>query len=200
MKILAFVDLHGWFDVLKQVKEKAINEDVDLILCGGDFTVFGKDIKLILKRMNDIGKPVLLVHGNHEDRAEIEKYLPQFDNLVFIDRGAYIIDNYMFFGYGGGGFAQKDSSFVNVSEKVYSDFKKSKLDKFVLLLHGPPYGNELDMVYEDHVGNKDYTDFIKKAQPCLVICGHLHENSEIEDKLGKSLIVNPGPYGMIYDI
>ena len=31
MKVLAFVDLHGWLDVLKQIKEKAINEDVDLI-------------------------------------------------------------------------------------------------------------------------------------------------------------------------
>ncbi|MBS3097214.1 hypothetical protein J4209_00295 [Candidatus Woesearchaeota archaeon] len=39
--------------------------------------------------------------------------------------------------------------------------------------------------------------FILKVKPDLAISGHLHENAGKEDKIGKTKIVNPGPFGKI---
>ena len=73
--------------------------------------------------------------------------------------------------------------------------------KVVLLLHGPPYGTRLDELTKGtYCGNKSYTEWIKRKQPRLVIAGHIHENFEKKDKIGKSLVVNPGPFGMIIEI
>ena len=34
----------------------------------------------------------------------------------------------------------------------------------------------------------------------LVVCGHLHENARKQDKIGKTLIINPGAVGAIVEL
>ena len=71
MHILAFVDSHGMADAMKELERKA--KFADIILCAGDFTIFERDMDKVLKRMNSFGKPVLLIHGNHESESELQK-------------------------------------------------------------------------------------------------------------------------------
>ena len=58
----------------------------------------------------------------------------------------------------------------------------------------------MDKLNGSFVGNKSYTSFIKKHQPDVVLCGHIHENAGKEDKIGKSRILNPGPTGMLINL
>ena len=52
-----------------------------------------------------------------------------------------------------------------------------------------------------HSGNKSIKKFIMSERPNLVICGHLHENFGVIDKIGKnSMLVNPGAKGKIIEI
>jgi Icc-related predicted phosphoesterase len=196
MKVLAFVDLHGWFDILDKIHEKVVKENVDIVLCAGDMSVFGRDLKLIMDRMSELDVPVLVIHGNHEEPSEVEKFCNQHENLHFIHQGAFKLDNFVFFGYGGGGFSKRDNTFARISKKVEEDLGED--DKLIVMLHGPPFGTKVDLVGDNHTGNEDYSDFIKRAQPELVICGHLHENERKQDKIGESKVVNPGPEGKIF--
>ncbi len=70
MKILGFTDMHGSLSALKKLKKKA--KKADIVLCLGDFTIFGDNLIYFLKKINNFGKPVLMIHGNHEYRREIQ--------------------------------------------------------------------------------------------------------------------------------
>jgi len=42
-----------------------------------------------------------------------------------------------------------------------------------------------------HVGFKGFTDFIKKYQPRVFVCGHMHEYQGIK-QLGRTMIISVG--------
>ena len=48
--------------------------------------------------------------------------------------------------------------------------------------------------------NKGLKKAIDKLQPDILICGHVHEAEGIEEKLGKTLILNVGKKGKIIEI
>lgn len=195
MMLLAFVDTHGDDKALEKVKKKAAK--ADLVLCAGDVTIFENKIKSILREINSFNKPVLIIHGNHEPEERLKRECKKQDNLIFLHKRFYEKENILFAGYGGGGFSLEDKKFEKFAEKI-----KKKIDgkKLVLILHGPPYGNKTDKILEEHAGNKSYTEFIKQEKPLVVICGHLHENEGVQDKIGKSLIINPGPEGKLIEV
>jgi len=68
------------------------------------------------------------------------------------------------------------------------------------MTHGPPYGTKLDIIGKSHHGCKSYTNGIKILKPVLYICGHFHETFETKDRLGHSILANPGPKGMVFNI
>ena len=70
----------------------------------------------------------------------------------------------------------------------------------ILVTHQPPYKTALDPIYGEHVGSTSIRKFIKEHQPDYCITGHIHENEGKTDKLGKTIIVNPGPAGKIIEI
>ena len=77
-------------------------------------------------------------------------------------------------------------------------FKKGNKDIDILLAHYPPYGyfdvikfKGKNPLNGKHIGFKPYTQFIKKYQPKLFICGHMHEYQGMK-KLGKTKIITTG--------
>ena len=64
MKILAFTDLHAYLPSLNKLIAKAKKEKPDLMICAGDFTLFGQGLEMF-KRL-DLKIPLLVIPGNHE--------------------------------------------------------------------------------------------------------------------------------------
>lgn len=195
MKILAFVDLHGSIKKLKELKNKAKNADI--IVCAGDITIFGTEQDQIMTQLNNTGKKVLLIHGNHEMEEETKALCTLFPNLEFIHEKTYEFQNHTFIGWGGGGFSLIDKEFEKFTNKIK---KKIKGKKIVLITHAPPYNTKVDYLYKQHAGNKSIRKFIETNQPKLVVCGHLHETANKKDKIKKTLIINPGAEGTILKI
>ena len=212
MKILAFVDTHGSKKSLKIAQDKA--KDADIVICAGDLTVFEENLDSYLSELSKLGKPVLIVHGNHESEESMKKACSLFKNIVFLHKGVFELENYIVMGHGGGGFSDRDKDFEKVSKNFEKEIKdaQKKLDKenkknktnkklkTVLVLHAPPHDTKLDYITGSHAGNKSYRKFIDDMQPTLVICGHLHENAGIDQQLGTTVIVNPGPKGVMIEI
>lgn len=198
MKIFAFTDIHGNENLIREVINTIKSKKPELIVCPGDLGVFGQDLEEILLRFNQLNIPFLVIPGNHEGEEELRTLCKKFENIIFLHRGVFEIENYAFFGYGGDGFSTKNKSFEKVSEIIG---KKTKGKKVILITHQPPNGSKLDnLEYFEHVGNKSYTKFIKKYKPMLSISGHLHEHFGEMDHINKTLLINPGPLGKILKI
>jgi uncharacterized protein len=203
MKLLAFTDIHGSTKALKDLMKKA--KKADVILGCGDYTIFGNHLNYFLMELNHLDKPVIIVHGNHESEEETHKAVSLFKNIRFIHRKHTVEQGALFFGYGGGGFSMIDPQFERHAEEFRKELKNVRekdksIQKTVVVLHGPPYNTKQDRIMNGHCGNKSYRKFIIEEKPDYVFCGHIHENSGTKDKLGKTVIINPGPKGKIVGI
>jgi Icc-related predicted phosphoesterase len=95
-----------------------------------------------------------------------------------------------------------EESYKRISNKLVYAYKnrKNKNLSTIFITHNIPYGTKLDIgkdknsyVYKKHLGSTIARDFCKRFQPFICIGGHVHEGKG-KDKIGKTLILNPG-YG-----
>ena len=198
MKLLAFTDMHLSLTAFAKLEKAVKKQKPDFVVCCGDISIFEHNLDYIIKKLASLKCNILAVNGNHEDEHVMSKLCSKYPNINFIHRKSYIYGNYQFFGYGGDGFSYIDEDF----EKLAKSFKRfaKKDTKKILITHAPPYGTKLDILYGKHHGNKSIRNFIDQIKPALAICGHFHENFRVKHKLGKTLIVNPGPSGTLIRI
>ena len=193
MKILAFSDVHANLNYLREIYGKSQKENPDIIICAGDvlnFWNYSGEIKRSLEKLN---KLILLIHGNHEDPKLIGRLCGK--NVINIHKKIFTFNKINFLGYGGGGFAKEDRNMENFFDKI-----KNRLNKFVFITHAPPFNTKTDIVLNHHVGSKSIRKIIEKFNPLLNICGHLHENFYVGDKINRTEIINPGPSGTIINL
>lgn len=199
MKIIAFTDFHASGKALKKVRKKIKKEKPDLLICTGDITIFGQSQKKVIQSIADLGMPTLIVHGNHEDYYSFREQCRKHKNLTNMHKKIKAINGFTFLGYGGEGFRIIVPEFEHWAEKIKNKIKNKKL---VLLIHAPPYNTKLDITIDEHCGCNSFTKFIRKYKNNIVLtlCGHLHENFKVEDKIGNVRMINPGPDGMVITI
>ena len=198
MKFLVFTDIHEDKKSLLTLTKRAREEDIDFVICTGDFSTFGRGLVNVLTAFQNIGKKFYFIPGNHEEHSDVlQKALPTFPNCINLHCKALKIQDYIFLGYGGGGFTQEDAEFRKIAREWYGKFKGRKI---VFLTHGPAFHTKLDLLHDRHVGNKDYRKFIERMNPRLVISGHLHETVGLIDTINKTKLVNPGWEGMVIEL
>jgi len=62
---------------------------------------------------------------------------------------------------------------------------------FVLVVHDPPKGTNVDVAGGKHVGSPVIRKFIEERKPALVLSAHIHEAPGL-DEIGKSKVFYPG--------
>lgn len=197
MKLLAFTDLHLSSVAFKKIRCKVKIQKPDLLISAGDLTIFEHGLDFILNKLNNFNVKTLLIHGNHETASVMKSLCKKYNNLIFIHKNQYTHNEYIFLGYGGGGFSIVEPSFYNTGKKFEKIIKKNKDKKIIFITHAPPYGTKLDLMIGSHCGNKTLRNFVLKNKIKFYICGHLHENFGKKDKIRKTTVINPGPYGKI---
>ena len=198
MKLLAFTDVHVGKKSLESIKEKALKEKPDLLICCGDLSVFGSGLKEAAKFLNDLKIQTLIIPGNHEMVEEVKDICSKYKNLVNLHCAVFELGNFNFFGWGTGGFSFIEEEFERVAKKFIKNQDRNK--KLIFVTHAPIYGTKLDYLPMGHRGCKSTRKFVEEVQPLLVLCGHFHENFKKQDKIKKSLIINPGKDGMIIEL
>jgi len=194
MRILAFTDIHADKRALQELGKRA--SKADIVLCAGDISVFGMDLLDTLEIMNGWNKPLFFIHGNHEDDSIFKDVNKHYPNLHFVHAKEKQHENLAILGWGGGGFASEDHELAKFAKSI-----KPRPNR-IMLFHGPPYGTTTDWMdsWDEYRGNKTYRTVIEELQPFLVVVGHLHENFGKHDKIGRSLVINPGPLGKLIEI
>ncbi len=203
MKILAFTDLHASVTEYKKVQAKVKKEKPDYIFCLGDFTIFEQNIEAVIRKISELKKPTLVLHGNHETDVIVKKLCQRHPNLKFAHRKIITIGEYTIVAHGGGGFygqgkVRGDKDF----DKFIKENKTKLKGKIILLTHAPPAHTKLDYLewLDDYVGCASYGEFVRKYKPILALSGHLHETFGVKQKIGKTLVCNPGPEGMVFKL
>lgn len=195
MKILAFIDLHSDQKDLKRLLKKA--EGVDVVVGAGDLSDWGKDIRQMLLAFKNIKKPFLVLHGNHEGEKQMRKACSELKFPTFIHKKVFEFGGYSFVGFGGGGFSFEEPEF----DKFIKGAGIKKGSKVILVTHGPPYHTHCDYLpHLGFVGCRSFNKMIKEFKPLIHICGHIHENASCKDRMGQTMIINPGSQGKIIRI
>src|SRR3989338_8298283 len=145
MKILNFVDMHGSVKVLSKIKEMA--ENADLIICAGDFSVWGRAQEAILRQFNSLKKPFIIIQGNHESDAEVNGFCKEFKNLNYAHKRLLNVGEFLIVGYGDGGcksfkeFLDKYKPLFYVCGHLHENWGRKQLYKNQTLIINPgPFG------------------------------------------------------------
>ena len=198
MNILAFTDVHANKIFLNSIREKAVKGKPDLLVCCGDLSIFGSGLEESANFLNKLNIKTLIIPGNHESPEEIKEICSKNKNIINIHQGLYEFGNYNFFGWGTGGFSFIEEKFERIAKQFKKNYDKNK--KLIFVTHAPVYNTKLDNLSLGHRGCKSTRKFIEEVQPVLTLCGHFHENFKKHDKINKTLIVNPGPDGLLIEI
>lgn len=199
MKLLVFSDVHSEKRYIDPLVKLAKKEKPDFLICAGDLADWGQNIVGLAKEFDKLDIPMILIPGNHEENEEdLKKLIKETKNIIYLHSGSYEVNDIIFFGYGGGGFSKIDPVF----ERIMNKFKKTVKDKKVIFVtHAPVFETKTDYIPGlGHVGDKSILKAIKEIKPILVVCGHIHDSAGTVDRVGDTVIVNPGPVGKIIEL
>jgi len=193
LRILAAGDLHGDFGIAKKLSRKAKKAKVDLVVLAGDIYGYDEGDEGILAPFAKAGQKVVFVPGNcdfDEDRTRLSKQGKDIHNY-------YVT-------YGGVGIAGIGSPNWKLSlddddlSRIKKNFDRMKPKKKILVshLHAEGTAAEFSGIPGESVLRKAVKDF----KPDLLIAANIHEAEGIEDKIGKTRIVQVGRRGKVLEI
>lgn len=187
LRILAVGDLHGDKNLIKKVIKEAERKNVDIIILAGD-TLPLVETKNIIKPLTKINKKILIIPGNW-DSFETTDFLTNLYNIKNIHGYAVKYGKIGIFGAGGAvGF--------NVTEnEIFEALKKGNkylegVEKKIMVTHMHPANSKSE--FSGFKGSEAIKKAIKKFKPDFLIHAHIHEGGGIEEKLGKTKIINVG--------
>ena len=198
MKIVALTDLHGVSDFFSYLDNDLT--EADLVVITGDITHFGgeKQTQKILSQVEKMNRSILAVPGNC-DKKEVNNYLVSKDYSIDC---RYKEINEIFFMGVGGSLPCPGTTPNEYSEDEFLTFLESTASynnkglPLVFITHQSPFNTINDKLPDGfHIGSHSIRFFIEKYQPLICFCGHVHEGIGI-DYIGKSIVVNPGPFRM----
>ena len=196
MKFLLVSDMHGNAKAVEELKAQAAQ--CDGILCAGDFAEFGKAEtgEPTLEALLTLSDSIYSVIGNCDEFSFLQK-LEEKD--ISVEKALVQHEGLIIAGSGGGSKFTGTTPFERSDEELVSDFSliteqgEEAWDNLVAIMHNPPKDTKCDCIEGGiHVGSPLLREFIEKYKPLAVLTGHIHESCGI-DRIGNTLVVNPGP-------
>ena len=199
MKILAAGDIHGDLDAARSLAERAAKEGVDLVILSGDLTMGETNTKGLLKPFVEKGQKVVLIPGNHESAATTE-FLAKAYGAVNLHGYYFLLKDVGLFGCGSaniGIFQLPEDEIYYLLKRGFEKIKDAKTK--IMVTHVHP-----EKTLMDNMGLFPGSSAVRRAiehlQPDIAICSHVHEAEGIEEKIGKTLLINVGKRGKILEI
>lgn len=211
MRIFVFSDWHGGFDELNEPEERRwrmmselLADPPAVLINAGDHSNWGEtpaEFYVMMKEVAASGTKLLHVFGNHENgpaRAEFAMRLPESSDLT---GKAHIAEGVMYYGFDVEGYLYNDNGPFRPQEDlidlVTKEFARCRPPMRIFVSHEAALAYRSKKKHPVPVGHHYIQDILEATQPDFHICGHYHEpgNEPYFQKAGRSIIVNPGPYG-----
>jgi Icc-related predicted phosphoesterase len=196
-KILAAADIHGNSSVSESLAKKAEKENVDLVILAGDIHGFDETRGIIapFKKRN---KKVIFVPGNWDTSFQTDS-TRDFYKIKNLDGYYTHYEGVDIIGVGTKDFKLKLDD-KKTLDKIIKNFEKvqHKPSKKVLVSHLHAEGTLAE--FSGIPGEKVLRKAIKYFQPDFFIAGHIHEAEGLEQKIGKTRVIQVGKKGKIIEI
>lgn len=195
LKILAAGDLHGDTKTAKQLANKAKKEKVDLVILAGDLHGMfeGQDIITPFKKAK---QKVIFVPGNWDSKLEVdllkEQQVKNIDSYYVNYNGVDIVG----IGNQDMKMSLNDSDLKRIAKNF--DRIKSKTGKKILVSHLHAQGTKAEL--SGIPGEKTLKQAITYFHPDIFISAHIHEAEGLEEKIGKTKVIQVGRKGKIIEI
>lgn len=200
IKILAFGDIHGDSVQARKLALKAEKENVDLVVICGDITHFDASIENIIGQFKQKKMKVLLVPGNHESLATAD-FLAEFYDVKNLHGYSVKYDNLGIFGAGGANVGPNIQTESEIFNNLKYAFEKIKLmDKKIMVTHVHPSNTMMEKFSKFVPGSTGVKKAVESFQPDILLCSHVHEAEGLEEKMGKTRVINVGKEGKIIEL
>lgn len=195
LRILAAGDIHGDASLSKKLSQKAEKEKVDLVILCGDITS-PIATENILKPFKDKKQKVLLIPGNHDSFATVD-FLAELYGMKNIHGYSVKYKDVGIFGAGGAvGFDTSERELFETLKKGHKDIKDLKRKIMVTHMHAKNTASEMSGIH----GSRSIRLAVERFKPDFLIHSHIHEASGLEEKVGKTKVINVGNDGIIIEI
>jgi Icc-related predicted phosphoesterase len=194
-KILAAGDFHGDNKITQKLAEKAVKENVDLVVLTGDITGL-VETDNIIKPFIEKGKRVVFVPGNWEDEPTAD-FLSKLYGVKNVGDHYVKYGNVGIFGIGSAGVLSLNEE--RAFKKLKKDFKKIKnLEKKILISHIHAKGTKSE--FSGIEGSSGVRKAIDEFQPDVFLSGHIHEGEGLSERIGRTRVYNVGKKGKIIEL
>ncbi|MGV8171930.1 MAG: metallophosphoesterase family protein [Candidatus Woesearchaeota archaeon] len=219
MRILSAGDLHGDSGLAKKLADKATKENVDLVILCGDLTEGDESTNNLIGPFLKQGKKVVLVPGNHESVATADFLSKVYGVKNLHGYGIKIFDPIRDMHNTSADKRHKDSKYVGlfgcsgVNIGIHQVTDKDAYDMLmkghhyiedaavkIMVSHVHPAGTKMEKFTQFFEGSKALRRAIDKLQPDIMLCSHVHEAEGLEEKIGKTRVINVGQKGKIFEI
>lgn len=200
LKILAAGDIHGDIGLAEKLAEKAKKEHVDLVVLCGDLTLAETSTANIIGPFKKRNEKVLLIPGNHETVATAD-FLAELYGMKNIHGYSVKYKDVGIFGAGGaniGLFRMNEKEIYDLLKKGYDKIRYLK--KKIMVTHVHPTGTKIEKFTTIFPGSDGVRRAVERFKPDLLLCSHVHEAEGIEEKIGKTRVINVGKRGKIIEI
>jgi hypothetical protein len=193
MRLLALADIHDHFGVVDEILRKA--NPVDVLILAGDLTTNGTPAQV--ERAIQSWRPrvphLFAVAGNMDSPA-IDETLERLG--VSLNGHGHRVGDVAFCGCSAAPVSIGTPYELPESElqrRIELGFHQAdSAARLVFVPHAPPRGAVDRTGSGISAGSEAVRRFVDRAQPGLVLCGHIHE-ARGQARLGQSLVVNCGP-------
>ncbi|MCF7974036.1 MAG: metallophosphoesterase family protein [Phycisphaerae bacterium] len=197
MQWIVLADVHGSVGYLPFIVPELCRADG--LFIAGDITEFGgrREAAGVIESFAAVNENILAVAGNC-DQESVGKYLDERGMNV---HGRVVVQGSLScVGVSGslpcpGRTPQEkgEDEFTSILEQAVQSVS-AKSGQLVMVSHQPAFGTAVDTLRgSQYCGSHAVRQFIKTYKPILAISGHIHEAAGV-DKLGKTTLVNPGPF------
>jgi len=196
MKILAAGDFHGDKKAVEKLAEKAQKEHVDLIVLIGD--MFGLvEQKNLIRPFTKNKQKVVFVPGNWETSEDTKKIESEY-NIKNLENHYLTYKNTGIFGIGSADWTLYPDDVKSFKHLKKEHEKVKDLEKKIMVSHIHAAGTKSEL--SGFPGSEGIRKAIDELQPDLFIAGHIHELEGVQEKIGKTKVINVGKKGKIIEI
>jgi Icc-related predicted phosphoesterase len=142
----------------------------------------------------------VLVPGNSESDKELMNACRSWKRAHVLHGRQVVVDGITFYGIGGGiPITPFVSWSYDFSEEEAYELLQDCPPGAILISHSPPKGF-LDRSSDGRsLGSQAVRETVQSKKPVLVVCGHIHGSAGQSNRLAETVMVNAGPWGIIYE-
>lgn len=194
IKFFSVGDFHGDTRRAENFAQRAEKENLDFVVICGDLTHAGNEVEGLLYPFIKRNQKVLFIPGNHDSFAFADFLDARYGkNATNIHARYYIKDETGFVGIGGSNIGVQGLTEEEIFNYLSKGFEKIKDTKRkILVAHVHPTETMMEKMSTFIPGSSGIRKAIEKFKPDIALCCHVHEAHGLEEKIGKTRVLNVG--------